>query len=84
LVAGGTALESGTVQLADGSHTLADALATGAADAPSLTDAQISEKAAVIANPVDLDQRWENASDSFGEGFAPFFLALATFVGALI
>ena len=84
LVAGGTALESGTVQLADGSHTLADALATGAADAPSLTDAQISEKAAVIANPVDLNQRWENASDSFGEGFAPFFLALATFVGALI
>ncbi|TFB93764.1 MULTISPECIES: YhgE/Pip family protein [unclassified Cryobacterium] len=84
LVAGGTALQSGTVQLADGSHTLADALATGAADAPSLTDAQISEKAAVIANPVDLNQRWENASDSFGEGFAPFFLALATFVGALI
>ncbi|TFC02051.1 YhgE/Pip domain-containing protein [Cryobacterium adonitolivorans] len=84
LVDGGTALQSGTVRLADGSHTLADALATGAAAAPDDSDAQIATKASVIANPVDLTQTWENASDSFGEGFAPFFLALATFVGALI
>ena len=84
LLDGGTALQSGTVQLADGSKTLADALATGAADAPDDSDAQIAAKASVIANPVDLQQRWENASGSFGEGFAPFFLALATFVGALI
>ncbi|TFD38638.1 YhgE/Pip family protein, partial [Cryobacterium sp. TMB3-12] len=84
LVDGGTELQSGTVQLADGGHTLADALATGAAAAPDDSDAQIATKASVIANPVDLKQTWENASDSFGEGFAPFFLALATFVGALI
>jgi len=84
LADGGRTLQAGTVQLADGSQTLADALADGAAKAPNDSDAQIATKAAVIANPVDLKQSWENASDSFGEGFAPFFLALATFVGALI
>ncbi|MGO4785778.1 YhgE/Pip family protein [Cryobacterium sp. W22_MBD10_FK3] len=84
LVDGGGALQSGTVQLADGSRTLADALADGAAAAPDDSDDQIAAKATVIANPVDLKQTWENASGSFGEGFAPFFLALATFVGALI
>lgn len=84
LVDGGTALQSGTTELASGSRTLADALIDGAADTPSLSDDEIAAKATMIANPVDLVQSWENASDSFGEGFAPFFLALATFVGALI
>ncbi|QYF72915.1 YhgE/Pip domain-containing protein [Cryobacterium sp. PAMC25264] len=84
LVDGASTLLSGTGQLAEGSHTLADALASGAADAPDDSDDQINAKASVIANPVDLTQTWENASGSFGEGFAPFFLALATFVGALI
>ena len=84
LVDGGTALQDGTVQLADGSRTLADGLRDGAAAAPDDSDAQIAAKASVISNPVDLNQTWENASSSFGEGFAPFFIALATFVGALI
>ena len=38
----------------------------------------------MIASPVSLVQKWEYASGSLGEGFAPFFLALATFVGGLI
>ena len=84
LVAGGTALQDGTVQLASGSRTLSDKLAEGGRAAPDLSQAEIDKKTDVIANPVTLDQRWENASSSFGEGFAPFFLALATFVGALI
>ena len=84
LVAGGTELQDGTVTLASGSRTLSDKLAEGGQAAPDLSRAAIDKKTEVIANPVTLDQRWENASSSFGEGFAPFFLALATFVGALI
>ncbi|TFD32058.1 YhgE/Pip domain-containing protein [Cryobacterium cryoconiti] len=84
LVAGGTTLNSGAAELTTGSGTLADALSTGGESAPDLSPDQIAQKTAVIASPVTLVQKWENASGSFGEGFAPFFLALATFVGGLI
>ncbi|TFC25229.1 YhgE/Pip domain-containing protein [Cryobacterium sp. TMT2-18-3] len=84
LADGGASLNTGAVELAAGSGTLAGSLTTGGQSAPDLTAEQIAEKTAVIASPVTLVQKWENASDSFGEGFAPFFLALATFVGGLI
>jgi len=84
LVDGGASLDSGAAELTTGSGTLADALTAGGQASPNLSSAQIKQKTAVIASPVTLVQNWENASDSFGEGFAPFFLALATFVGGLI
>jgi putative membrane protein len=84
LVDGGASLNTGAAELAAGSGTLADALSEGGQSAPDLSADQIAQKTAVIASPVTLVQTWENASDSFGEGFAPFFLALATFVGGLI
>lgn len=84
LAAGGTALASGAAQLSDGSRTLADKLDEGAAEAPQLSTADIEVKADVMAAPVQLDESWQNESKSFGEGFAPFFIALATFVGGLI
>ncbi len=84
LAAGGTALASGATQLSDGSRTLADKLDEGAAEAPQLSTADIEVKADVMAAPVQLDESWQNESKSFGEGFAPFFIALATFVGGLI
>lgn len=84
LAAGGTALASGAAQLSDGSRTLADKLGEGAAEAPQLSSADIEVKADVMAAPVQLDESWQNESKSFGEGFAPFFIALATFVGGLI
>lgn len=84
LLDGGTQLESGAGQLVDGSHTLATALTDGAEKIPNDSDELITEKSALISEPVVLDQAWDNESASFGEGFAPFFIALATFVGALI
>lgn len=84
LADGGTALASGATQLADGAGTLADKLGEGAAAAPQLSTADIEAKADVMAAPVRLDQSWQNESKSFGEGFAPFFIALAAFVGGLI
>ncbi|GAB3120445.1 YhgE/Pip family protein [Glaciibacter psychrotolerans] len=84
LLDGGSKLESGAGQLVDGSHTLATALTDGAEKIPNDSDGLISQKSVVIADPVSLDQTWDNESAGFGEGFAPFFIALATFVGALI
>ena len=84
LLDGGTALSDGAGKLSAGSHTLADALAEGGKALPQDDDALIDAKAAVAADPVELDAGFATQADSFGEGFAPFFLALATFVGALI
>lgn len=84
LVEGGTALSDGATQLADGSQELAQKLTEGGDAVPAMTETDIDDKAGVLAEPVVLDQVWQNESKSFGEGFAPFFIALATFVGALI
>ncbi|WP_022889155.1 YhgE/Pip domain-containing protein [Agromyces italicus] len=81
---GGTTLAAGAGKLADGSRTLADELGAGAASAPVMSESDIESKADVIAAPVQLDESSQNAASSFGEGFAPFFIALATFVGGLI
>ncbi|GAA3289298.1 YhgE/Pip family protein [Arthrobacter citreus] len=81
---GGTTLSAGAEKLSVGSHTLADALAEGSAALPQDSDDLINTKASVTANPVELDADYSTEAASFGEGFAPFFLALATFVGALI
>ncbi|WP_312181061.1 YhgE/Pip family protein, partial [Arthrobacter sp.] len=84
LLEGGTALSEGAGQLSDGGHTLADALAEGGQALPQDSSGLIDSKAIVASDPVDLDSEFATQASSFGEGFAPFFLALATFVGALI
>ncbi len=84
LVDGGTALEEGAGKLADGSQELAQKLGEGGDAIPAMSGADVDAKASVLANPVVLDSSWQNKSEGFGEGFAPFFIALATFVGALI
>ena len=84
LLDGGTTLSDGAAQLSDGSHSLADALTAGSEALPQDSSGLIDTKASITANPVELDAEYSTEAASFGEGFAPFFLALATFVGALI
>ncbi|RLP75356.1 YhgE/Pip domain-containing protein [Mycetocola tolaasinivorans] len=81
---GGVTLTDGTQKLADGSGELAGKLGEGAEKAPDYSTARIDRTADVVANPVALATANENKAASFGEGFAPFFIALAAFVGALI
>ncbi len=84
LLAGGTTLSDGAQKLSAGSHELTTKLADGGAAVPNDSSALLAQKSAVLAEPVAVNQQWSNESKSFGEGFAPFFIALATFVGALI
>lgn len=77
-------LSDGTRQLAEGSEELSSKLGEGAEEAPSYSDSEIATMTDVVASPVGLAEANDNEARSFGEGFAPFFLALATFVGALI
>ncbi|MFD0823586.1 YhgE/Pip family protein, partial [Micromonospora zhanjiangensis] len=75
LVGGISALQSGAGKLADG-------LTDGARQIPGFDDA--SSRADVLGDPVSLDRTARNAAATYGVGFAPYFLGLALWVGAMI
>ncbi|WP_448631625.1 YhgE/Pip family protein [Cellulomonas soli] len=70
--------------MGDGAQTLADALADGAAQIPDDSQALRTDRAEVISAPVTVADEDMAKAEGFGEGFAPFFIPLALFVGALI
>ncbi|KQQ03525.1 MULTISPECIES: YhgE/Pip domain-containing protein [unclassified Rathayibacter] len=81
--AGSESLDSGIDSLADGSQTLTDKLTDGADQVPTYTDSQAESLSAVAAAPVALDKERLNEVPQYGYGLAPYFLALALWVGAL-
>jgi len=84
LADGASQVADGTVQLEGGAQSLADGLATGAAAIPDDTTDLRNQRAATISSPVALESTSVAAAEGFGEGFAPFFIPLALFVGSLI
>lgn len=81
---GATTLSEGTTTLADGTTELRTKLADGAAAAPDYSQQHIDSATEVLSEPVVMAKTYTNEAKTFGEGFAPFFMALAAFVGALI
>lgn len=77
-------LASGLRQAVTGAHQLGTKLAAGADEIPNDSGALRTDRAAAIATPVALTDEYVHAADSWGEGFAPFFISLALWVGALI
>jgi putative membrane protein len=77
-------LHGGLIKLADGSRELADKLKEGSTQVPSWTPKQREEVAKAVSSPVKLDLVTHNPAPTFGSGFAPFFMGLAVFVGALL
>ncbi len=84
LASGAAQVADGTDQLGDGSRQLADSLADGAAQIPDDDDATRTRRADALSSPVRADSTDLAAADGYGEGFAPFFIPLALFVGGLI
>lgn len=84
LSSGADELAAGTDKLEVGSRQLATALRDGSTQVPSWTPQQRTEVARTLAAPVALDIETHNPAVTFGTGFAPFFLPLALFIGALI
>ncbi|AEI11866.1 YhgE/Pip family protein [Cellulomonas gilvus] len=96
LADGAGELANGTATLADGAHQVADGagkitdgagtLADGLSDGTDAIPADVAspERATTIASPVGLDETHVTQAEGFGEGFAPFFVPLALFVGSLI
>jgi putative membrane protein len=81
---GARELHAGTGKLAGKLGEFATTATHGAKSAPRFTAAQTRRVADVVATPVRLQARTLHYVSSWGAGFAPFFIALATFVGALI
>ena len=77
-------LAAGAGKVSEGSSAFASKLADGAAEAPEFAQGQTAKISETMAAPVQLAEHTENEVQGFGEGFAPFFIALASFVGALI
>lgn len=84
LADGATQVADGTVELSAGAQTLTDALSSGAEALPDDSAALQEHRAEVIAAPVTVTDTSIAQAEGFGEGFAPFFIPLALFVGALI
>lgn len=84
LASGAAQVADGTTQLGDGSRQLAGSLADGAARIPDDSDSTRTDRADALSTPVQLDSSDVAPADGYGEGFAPFFIPLALFVGGLI
>lgn len=77
-------LASGASQLKDGAGQLAAGLGQAADRVAAVTDQQRIQVANVLASPVGVGMEFTHHAATFGTGFAPFFLPLALFIGALI
>lgn len=89
--AGAGRLRGGSAELATGLgqlHTGADRLATGlrggADEIPALDDETRSRIAHTIGDPVAVRETGEVRAGSYGAGLAPFFLALAAWIGGYV
>ncbi|MCM3763715.1 YhgE/Pip domain-containing protein [Neobacillus niacini] len=82
LADGSKTLADGTVKLKDGSTELAAKLAEGAKEAGSVQ--ADDDTYDMMGEPVAVDKQEINKVPNYGTGFAPYFISLGLFVGALL
>ncbi|MDO3700622.1 YhgE/Pip domain-containing protein [Micromonospora sp. C28SCA-DRY-2] len=82
LESGAGDLAAGLTRLGGGAGDLADGLTAGADRLPGYDDAEA--RADVLGDPVALERSTRNPAGAYGVGFAPYFLGLALWVGAMI
>lgn len=81
---GAGSLDGGLFKLADGSGKLATGLHDGAQQIPDYDKKERDQRTGVMADPVDLLSGKEHAAPNYGTGFAPYFIPLSLWVGAMI
>ena len=84
LQAGAGELKSGLIQLSEGSGELSTGLHEGAKQIPDLGDEERNDRTGPMSDPVDLESEKAHAAPNYGTGFAPYFIPLALWVGAMI
>lgn len=85
LADGSGALSDGLADIDEGSRDLANGLAEGVADMPAAEDPAVrAVRLDVMSKPVALEITRANEVTNYGTGFAPYFVPLALWVGALM
>jgi putative membrane protein len=78
---GAATLHDGLGTLQDGMTTLRDGIKDGVDKIPASTKQLREKQAQTIADPVDLDNSKVTNAGTYGAGLAPFFVALAGWIG---
>ncbi|NGO71711.1 YhgE/Pip family protein [Streptomyces boncukensis] len=81
---GAASLDGGLFQLADGSSKLAGGLHDGVKKIPDYGKKQREDRSGVMADPVGLVSGKAHAAPNYGTGFAPYFIPLSLWVGAMV
>ncbi|GAB3610892.1 YhgE/Pip domain-containing protein [Humibacter ginsengiterrae] len=78
---GAATLRDGLGTLADGTAKLKSGLDAGVQQIPQTTASERAAQAKTIADPVKLARSKEASAGTYGAGLAPFFMALAAWIG---
>jgi len=84
LADGAGKLSTGAGQLSDGATKLSDGLHAGLGDVPNLDPATRDATARTIGDPLAIQNTAQNEAADYGAGLAPFFMTLATWIGAYV
>ncbi|HEV7184966.1 MAG TPA: YhgE/Pip domain-containing protein [Leifsonia sp.] len=78
---GASRLRNGLTTLHDGTAQLRDGLKSGVAKIPDNSPGLQKKQSATIADPVNLKNTSITSAGTYGAGLAPFFVALAAWIG---
>ncbi len=81
LADGSAQLRDGLGTLTDGTQRLRDGLSAGVERIPASTPELRKAQASTISDPVAVDSSKSSAAANYGAGLAPFFVALAGWIG---
>jgi putative membrane protein len=84
LLAGGSRLSTGLQKAQAGGSLLARSLTKGAASLPAYDRRQRAGHAQAMSDPIHLQTQRVDPVPDYGTGFAPYFIPLALWVGALM
>ncbi|AEW93591.1 MULTISPECIES: YhgE/Pip family protein [Streptomycetaceae] len=84
LSTGAQSLSGGLYKLSDGSNQLATGLADGVRQIPDYGKDARTQRAGVMADPVRLAAEDMHKAPNYGTGFAPYFIPLSLWVGAMV
>ncbi|MFJ3230274.1 YhgE/Pip family protein [Streptomyces sp. NPDC086787] len=84
LSTGAEDLNGGIYKLGDGSGKLAGGLHDGAGQIPDYGKQDRDRRTKVMADPVQLAARDLHKAPNYGTGFAPYFIPLSLWVGAMV
>ncbi|MGW7462524.1 YhgE/Pip family protein [Streptomyces sp. NPDC054797] len=81
---GAHTLDGGMYKLVDGTGDLAGGLHEGAGKIPDYDQQQRDTRTEVMADPIRLANQSLHKAPNYGTGFAPYFIPLSLWVGAMV